>query len=92
MCHHGLYLTLFLEIFQASPGKRSVDLHPVDEGGNSNETVGLNIFVELVCSGLLENDSVLGLVLDLALRPLLLLLLSTGRSRSLHSSDPSQRN
>lgn len=58
---------LLLEVVQALAGERAVDLHSVDEGGNGDQTVRLDILVELLRSGLVEQDGVLGLVLDLAL-------------------------
>ena len=63
----GLDDTLLLEVGNALAGERAVDLETVDEGGNGDEAVGLNVLVELVRSGLVEQDGVLGLVLDLAL-------------------------
>jgi hypothetical protein len=41
----------------------------------------LNILVELVGGGLVEDDGVLSLVLDLSLGPLLLLLLASSSGR-----------
>lgn len=74
---NGLDQALLLEVINASAGERAVDLHAVDENSDGNETIGLDILVELLRGGLVEDDSVLGLVLDLALGPLLLLLLSS---------------
>lgn len=59
-----LDLSLLLEVLEATAGERAVDLESVDEGSDGHETVGLNILVELVGSGLVKDDSVLGLVLD----------------------------
>jgi len=59
-----LDLTALLEVGEGLAGKAAVDLETVDEGGNGDQTVGLNILVELLGSGLLEDDGVLGLVLD----------------------------
>jgi len=53
-----------LQIGQRPTGKRSIDLQPVDENGDGDETVGLDILVELVRGGLVEDNSMLGLVLD----------------------------
>lgn len=58
---------LLLEVGDALAGQRTVNLHAVDEGGNGDEAVGLDILVELVGRALVEDDRVLGLVLDLAL-------------------------
>jgi hypothetical protein len=55
---------LLLQVLQALPGERAVDLEPVDEGRDGDEAVGLDILVELVGSGLVKDDGVLGLVLD----------------------------
>jgi hypothetical protein len=68
-----------LKVGNALAGERTVDLHAVDEDGDGDEAVRLDILVELLRGGLVEDDSVLGLVLDLALGPLLLLLLCGGR-------------
>lgn len=81
MRNHGPDHALLLEVGDALAGQRTVDLHAVDEGGNSDEAVGLNVLVELLRSGLVENDGVLGLVLDLALGPLLLLLFTSSCGR-----------
>lgn len=61
---------LLLEVLEALSCQRAVDLHSVDESGDGHQAVGLDILVELLGGGLVENDGVLGLVLDLALRPL----------------------
>ena len=77
----GLDHALLLEVVEALAGQRAVDLHAVDESGDGDEAVGLDILVELLRGGLVEDDGVLGLVLDLALGPLLLLLLSSSCGR-----------
>jgi hypothetical protein len=59
-----LDLTLLLEVLQGLPGKGTVDLQAVDEDGDGDETVGLDILGELVGGGLVEDDGVVGLVLD----------------------------
>ena len=64
MAHNLLDLTLLLQVLQAPPGEGAVDLEPVDEGGDRHETVRLDVLVELVGSGLVKDDRVLGLVLD----------------------------
>lgn len=78
---NGLDEALLLEVVEALAGQRSVDLHSVDENSDGDQTVRLDILVELLGGGLVEEDGVLGLVLDLALRPLLLLLLSSSSRR-----------
>jgi len=59
-----LDLALSLEVLEGFPGERAVDLETVDEGGNGDQAVRLDILVELVGDVLVEDDSVLGLVLD----------------------------
>jgi len=64
VCDNLLDLTLLLEIGKSTTGERTVDLQTVDKDGDSDETVGLDILLELVADGLVEDDGVLGLVLD----------------------------
>jgi hypothetical protein len=64
MRDHRLDLTLLFEVLQTLPGKGSVDLKSVDEDGNCDKAVGLNIFVELLGGGLVKQNGMLGLVLD----------------------------
>jgi hypothetical protein len=59
-----LDLSLLLEISEGLAGQAAVDLETVDEGGDGDETVGLDILVESLSGLLLEDDGVLGLVLD----------------------------
>ena len=70
MRNHRLDQALLLQLLQALAGERAVDLQAIDESGDGDETVRLDILVELVGSGLVEQDGVLCLVLDLALGPL----------------------
>jgi len=67
--NNGLDDALLLEVLDALPCQRAVDLHAVDEGGDGDEAEGRDILVELLGRGLVEDDGVLGLVLDLALGP-----------------------
>lgn len=64
---NGLDDALLLKVGKALAGERSVDLHAVDEDSDGNQAVGRNVLVELLGGGLVEEDGVLGLVLDLAL-------------------------
>jgi hypothetical protein len=59
-----LDLAVCLEISERLAGERTVDLQAIDEGGNGDEAVGLDILLELVVGLLVEDDSVVGLVLD----------------------------
>lgn len=72
---------LLLEVRDALAGEGAVDLHSVDQDSDGDEAVRLNILVQLLGDGLVEDDGVLGLILDLALRPLLLLLLCSSSGR-----------
>jgi hypothetical protein len=59
-----LDLAVCLEILEHFSCERSVDLQAVDEGGNGDEAVGLDILLDTVVLLLGENNVVLGLVLD----------------------------
>ena len=64
MSNNLLNLTLLFEVSESPAGQAAVDLKTVDEGSDGDEAVGLDILVELLGSGLVEDDGVLGLVLD----------------------------
>lgn len=59
-----LDLAVSLKVVESLAGKAAVDLETIDKGGDSDQTVGLDILLKLVVGGLVENDGVLGLVLD----------------------------
>jgi len=59
-----LDLALVLHVLEDLAGDRAVDLHAVDKSGDSDKTVGVDFLVKTVGLFLVENDSVLGLVLD----------------------------
>jgi len=59
-----LDLALLLKLGERTAGEGTVDLQSVDKGGDGDEAVGLNLLLETVRSGLVEDDGVLGLVLD----------------------------
>jgi hypothetical protein len=61
-----LDLAVLLEVLERFPCKRTVNLQAIDEGSNCDEAVGLDILLELVVGLLVEDDGVLGLVLDCA--------------------------
>jgi hypothetical protein len=61
-----LDLAVCLEVGKRLAGERSVDLQAVDKGGDGDQAVGLDILLELVVGLLVEDDSVVGLVLDYA--------------------------
>lgn len=64
MTNNLLDLAVCLEVSEGFPCERAVDLQAVDEGGNGDEAVRLDILLELVVGLLVENDGVVGLVLD----------------------------
>lgn len=59
-----LDLAVGLEVLEGFPGDGAVDLEAIDEGGNGDQAVGLDVLVEPVALLLVEDDGVLGLVLD----------------------------
>lgn len=64
MTDNLLDLTVGLEVVEGLACERTVDLEAIDEGGDGDQAVRLDILVELVGDALVEDDSVLGLVLD----------------------------
>ena len=61
-----LDLAVLLEVVEGFPCERTVDLETIDEGGDGDQAVRLNILLEAVVLLLVEDNSVLGLVLDCA--------------------------
>lgn len=59
-----LDLALLLKVGQALPCQRAVDLETIDQSGDGHQAVGLNILVQLLRGLLVQDDGVLGLVLD----------------------------
>ena len=55
---------LLLEIVQGLAGQGAVDLQPVDEHGGRDEAVGLHVLLQLFGGVLVEDDGVVGFVLD----------------------------
>lgn len=64
MADNLLDLALLLEVLKSLTGEGAVDLKTVDKGGDGDETVGLDVLVETLSDLLLEDNGVLGLVLD----------------------------
>jgi hypothetical protein len=58
---------LSLEIGKRLSGEGAVDLETIDEGSDRDQAVRLDILLELVVGLLVENDGVVGLVLDCGL-------------------------
>lgn len=59
---------LLLEVGKGLAGKGAVDLEAIDEGSDGDQAVGLDILLELVVGSLVQDDGVLGLVLDCRVR------------------------
>ena len=55
---------LLLQVGKRLSCEGAIDLQSIDEGGDGDETVGLDIFLEFVGGGFIEDDGVVGLVLD----------------------------
>lgn len=78
--HHALDLAVALEVADSHTGERATDLETLDEDRLGDELERRRLLQDAVVQRLVEGDGVLGLVLDLALGPLLLLCgLAAGR-------------
>ena len=64
MPHNLLDLSLLLQIIQRLARQTAIDLETIDERGDGDEAVGLDVFVEFVGGGFVEDDGVVGFVLD----------------------------
>jgi hypothetical protein len=59
-----LDLALLLEVSKSLAGQAAVDLQTIDESGDGDEAVRLNVLVKTLSYTLLEDNGVLGLVLN----------------------------
>ena len=73
MVHDPLDLPLLLQVPDRYPGQAPVHFQTFDEDGLADEAEGRDFFEDTIVCGLVEDDGVLCLILDLALGPLLLL-------------------
>lgn len=73
MMHNGLDLSLLLQMLNSNTGQRAVDFETLDEDALADELEGWDFLQDTVVGGFVKGDSVLGLILDLSLRPLLFL-------------------
>ena len=64
--HHRFDLALGLVVLQRRACDRSVDLVSIDECRNGDKTGRLDFFVELFLDALIDDNGVIGLVLDCA--------------------------
>ncbi len=71
--HNSLDLTLLLQVPDSYPRQAPIDFETLDEDALADEAESWDFLQDTVIGRLVEDDSVLGLVLDLALGPLLLL-------------------
>ena len=71
MVDDSLDRTLLLEVSDRNPSEATVDLESFDEDTLRNESEGWRFLKDTVISGLIKSDSVLRLVFNLALGPLL---------------------
>lgn len=70
MPHHLLNQLLLLQVLERRSRQAAIDLESVDEGGDGDEAVGLDVFVEFVGGGFVEDDGVVGFVLDCTMKGL----------------------
>lgn len=64
MANHLLDGALLLKVGEGFPCERAVDLETVDKGSDGDKAIRLHVLVKLVRGLLVEDDGVLGLVLD----------------------------
>jgi hypothetical protein len=69
----SFYETLLLEMPDSNSGKATVDFQSFDKDALTNELEGGDLLHDTVIGGLVERNSVDGLVLNFAFGPLLLL-------------------
>ena len=69
--------TLRFELTNSNTSQGTVQLETINQDRLGDELVGRNFLEQTFVSGLVEDNQVVGLVLDLLSRPLLLGLLST---------------
>lgn len=70
--HDPLDLPLLLQMSDSNPCQAPVYLQSLDEDALADEAEGGNFLHDTVVGGLVKDDGVLSLVLDLSLGPLLL--------------------
>jgi len=71
--HDPLDLSFLLKVTDSNTGQATTDFETLNEDTLADEFEGGDFFENTVVGGLVKGDSVLGLILDLSLRPLLLL-------------------
>lgn len=83
MMDNAFNKALFLQMSDGNASKGPVDLESLNEDALRDELEGRDLLDDTVVCGLVKGNSVLGLILDLSLGPLLLLggLSTTGSRR-----------
>jgi hypothetical protein len=71
--HNALDQALLLQMSDGNACQASIDLQPLNENTLTDETPGRSFLHDTVECSFVTDNGVLGLVLDLSLRPLLLL-------------------
>jgi len=71
--HDPLDCPLLLQMPDGDTSQTSIDFQPLDEDALADESEGGNFLHYTVVGGLVKNDGMLGLILDLSLRPLFFL-------------------
>lgn len=71
--YYPLDLAVLLQMSDRNACERAVNLESLDEDALADETEGGDLLDDAVEQDLVERDGVLGLILDLAFRPLLFL-------------------
>jgi len=71
--HDTFNVSLFLQVSDSNSRKTAVDFQSFDEDGLGDEPESRHFLHDAVEGGLVKRDGMAGLVLDLALGPLLLL-------------------
>jgi len=66
--------TLGSQLADSEAGKGAADAETIDQDGGRNQLVGGDLLHELVVGGLVEDDGVVGLILNLSLGPFLLIV------------------
>lgn len=74
---------LCFQLSQSLPGKTSIDLQPFHKNTHTHKSIRADFFEEFVVGGFIEEDGIVGFVLDFAFGPFLLL----GWERSVWSGD-----
>ncbi len=73
MMHNGLDLALLPQVSDSNTSQRAINFKTLDEDALADELEGWHFLQDTVVGGFVEGDSVLGLIFDLSLRPLLFL-------------------